>query len=316
MYPGERPEGWGFPPYEAIYAHPVVPWIHVTGRLLWLHRTEADRNQPLVTATAPGLGPTVLSMDHLNFPTEGGVRGAITFGPWRDRFLELAYSGVFDQEARASVSLDPATTGVVDMSRLFFGTVTTSVTNFDATAVYESDFHSPEVNLWLGETPWRFRPMLGVRWIAQSEDFQVFDTANPANGGFAEMTNDLVGGQIGLQTILWQRAQWVRVQAIGKAGLYHNRMDLRAALNDGGATIASFDQTSSATSCCLDLGVTAIWQLTPHLNFHVGYTGLWLTEVGMVGDQNDNFDVLTGTGTLDLGTISYQGGHLGFTLTW
>jgi hypothetical protein len=257
-----------------------------------------------------------MSMENLNFPTEAGVRGSVVFGPRGGRYVELAYTGVFDQEARAAVEIDAVTTGVTSTTQMFFGAAITTPTNFGYTAAYESDFHSPELNVWFSDEEWRFRPFLGARWIAQSEDFRIFENADPGTGGVASVSNDLLGGQVGFQTLLWQRAAWFRVQAVFKAGLYHNQIGFGANLQTGGATAATLSRQIDATSFSGEMNVSAIWQLTPHLNFHAGYTGLWLSDVALIGDQYDHLDVLAGTGALDLGNISYQGGHLGVTLNW
>lgn len=295
---------------------PFSPWVSVTGQLLWLHRTEADSDQTLVTASTALASNAVMRMDHLNFPTEAGFRGSLLIGPATGRHVELAYSGIFDQDASVLVDIDPATSGVVQTSRRFFGDTATSLTNFDYTAQYDSDFHSPEINLWLCSNEWCLRPLVGARWIRQTEQYRLFETATPGNGGVAEFSNELLGGQIGFQTILWQRADWFRVQAICKAGVYQNDMDMNATLNTAGVPVATLNREFNATSYSGEINVTAMWQLMPCLNFHVGYTGLWLTDVGLVGDQNDNFDINAGTGTVDLGGISYQGGHLGVTFSW
>jgi hypothetical protein len=283
---------------------------------MWLHRTGAASDQVLVDATTATTAGAVLTTDNLNFPVEAGVRGTLMFAFNDGQFIEMGYLGIFDQEAQASVMLDPVTTGVVDMTQYFFGTAATSVTTFDATAVYESSLHSPELNWWLRDNDWQFRPMIGIRWIQHAEDFQLFETSAPGNGGVAEMTNDLVGAQLGFQTVVWQRADWFRVQAIGKAGVYHNQLDLNAELLNGGVPLATLSQNFTTTSFSAEIVLSAVWQLTPHLSFHVGYTGLWMTDTGLVVNQSRQFDILTGTGELELGTLSYQGGHLGCTIAW
>ncbi|MGE0760965.1 MAG: hypothetical protein AB7F89_10810 [Pirellulaceae bacterium] len=312
----EPESGWGFTPNEPVWLPPFEPWIHVSGRLLWLHRTEANRTTPLVTATAPAGTFTAISTDHLNFPVEAGVRGSVVFGPRNDQFLELTYSGVFDQEARAAVAIDQLATAVTSTTQFFFGAAATSMTNFAYTATYESDFHSPELNYWFSDNDWRFRPMLGVRWIRQTDDFRVFETATPGTGGIAQTSNDLWGGQLGFQTTLYQRSDWFYVQAIGKGGVHHNGIDVRATVYTGGVAQAELTRQTDCTSWSGEIQVTAVWRLTPHFNFHAGYTGLWLTGLALAGDQQNNLDVLTDAGTVDLGWLAYQGGHLGVTLSW
>lgn len=313
---GQSPEAvepWvGEPSFEEEAA--FEPWFGVSGQLLWLHRTEADGNQPLVVATEAGGETAVILMEDLNFPVEAGFRGSLFFGPPSGRYFELTYAGIYDQQAAVSVQTNSGT--VTQTSRTFFGATTTSLTNFDYTAIYESDFHSAELNLWSGVESWRFRPMIGLRWMTQSEQYQLFETAARGNGGIADLDNDLLGGQLGFATVVWQRANWFNVQAICKAGVYRNDIGLASSLNSAGTSVASLNREFESTSCSGQVDLTATWQLTPYFNLHVGYTGLWLSEVALVGDQNDDFDIVAGTGNLDLGGVSYQGGHFGLTVTW
>jgi hypothetical protein len=310
----EEPAYFGYeqPPTPAIFA--------VNAELLWLNRTEANPDQTLVTrnvdVTINGLVVNITSemirMGDLNLPTEAGIRFSVLLGPSTGRYFELTYSGIFDQDATVQVAPNNATR--TDL--FFFGAGLTELTIFQDTATYESDFHSGELNVWSDQEAWRLRPFLGIRWIRQDEILQIYETQAPGDGGRADFVNNLFGVQGGFATVLWQRADWFNVQATVKTGVYRNEMDLDASANIGGVPSATLSRDLGVTSCSGQVDLTAIWQVTPYMNFHVGYTGLWLTEVGLVGDQNASFDILTGTGEIDTGTVSYQGGHLGVTVTW
>ena len=52
------------------------------------------------------------------------------------------------------------------------------------------------------------------------------------------------------------------------------------------------------------------------LSARIGYQALWLEGVALAPDQNDNFYIATGEGTLDVGSAFYQGGYAGFEITW
>lgn len=306
----ESTEMWLDEPASFAYSDITNPIFAVTGQLLWLNRTEADGDQTLVTGTTAIDTTTILRMDDLNLPTEAGFRGTVLLGPSTGRYFELTYAGIFDQDATVTI----APNAFLQTTQQFFGASSSLLADFQYTASYESDLHTIEINAWTDQEVWRLRPFVGARWIRQAEEFQVFETLTPGNGGRADFSNDLIGAQLGLATVLWQRTDWFHAQAIAKAGMYHNNMEMTSSWNTGGVAIATLDRTAAATSCSGEVNITAVWHLTPSMNFHVGYTGLWLTEVGLVGDQNDDFDILAGTGDLDLGSVSYQGGHLGVTL--
>ena len=43
----------------------------------------------------------------------------------------------------------------------------------------------------------------------------------------------------------------------------------------------------------------------------------WLIDgVALAPDQSNNFRLATGEGSLDLGSVFYQGGHVGIDITW
>jgi hypothetical protein len=292
------------------YDEPPPPLYAFSAEMLWLSRTAADANQSIITGADLVATTNVVRMADLILPTEAGVRASLLLGPPTGRYFEFTYAGIFDQDTSVTV----APNAVLQTTQRFFGANSTLFAGFQHTATYESDLHSAEFNVWSDGEYWRLRPFFGARWIQQEEFFQVFETQTPGNGGLAGFSNNLIGLQSGFATVLYQRADWFHVQATAKGGVYHNGMDLDASWNAGGVPVATLDRESNGTSCSGQIDLTAVWQLTPYLNFHVGYTGLWLTEVGLVGNQNDNFDILTGTGELDLGGVSYQGGHLGVTL--
>jgi hypothetical protein len=157
--------------------------------------------------------------------------------------------------------------------------------------------------------------LLGARWIQQSDEFEQYETQNWSNRTFAEFTNELIGGQVGFRTYLFERGK-LSAFAIAKSGLYHNQVRLIADAQSGGAILGSLEQSGNTTACAGELNVTAMWQLTPYCNIHFGYTGLWLSQIGLVGDQLNDFTFAAGGGTFDYGGVSYQGGHLGVTFAW
>ena len=302
----------GVPPGRAWWVPSAI-----TGQLLWLDRTGAD---PSVLLTGGVLNAVTLAVDHseavtmsdLELPIEAATRMSVMLGRLGVWQPELAYLGVFDQNA--SVTYAPiASTGVIETAANFFDLVISNPVT-DITVSYESDLHSTECNMWYDDG-WRFQMLVGARWIQQTEELEQYETANWADRTFAEFTNELIGGQIGFRTFLFERGK-LSTLAIAKAGVFHNQVRLVADAQDGGVSLGSFEQSDNTTSCMGELNLTAVWQLTPYCNVHAGYTGLWLSQVGLVGDQLNGFTFASGGGTFDYGGISYQGGHFGATFAW
>lgn len=298
-------------------APPSRPWWQpqsFTGQFLWLSRSRGTDESTLLSSgvldPVSGLvvhSPAVFLSD-LTFPTKIGVRASVLFGHFGNYQSELAYLGMFDQSSTVRFSEPVAETG-----RYFFDNVFISTTT-DVTQSYESDLHSAEWNVWWdGGQPIQW--MFGARWFQQSEELEQLETLAVANRALTDVTNDLVGGQAGFRTHLFDRG-CLSILVIGKAGAYINNVKLHGDLQNAGVQVAALDQSDETTALASEINVSAVWQFTPYFNFHVGFTSLWLSEVAIAADQFNNFSTVTGTGTFEYGNTTYLGGHLGVTLAW
>jgi hypothetical protein len=282
--------------------------LHVSADVLWLTRSRADR-QTIVSNPLGALTPDEsLNVHDLLFNVEAGVRGQVAYEGETGHGMDVGYIGIFDQASTATL-LD------TDMFFDFFSRQPATATSA-YTVTYESDLHSGELN-WRLPKVWRVRPSIGARWIRHAEDFSILDTAEISEDAFADLTNDLVGGQIGLRTVLWDRGGWFRVEASLKGGAYRNSIELHAdARNTANVVQASLDYRTETTAFSGEATVSAIWQFHRNVSLRVGYQGLWLTEIALVPDQSNDFSLATGTGGLEVNDIGYQGGHCGLEVRW
>ncbi|HJN11519.1 MAG TPA: hypothetical protein QF564_22750 [Pirellulaceae bacterium] len=60
----------------------------------------------------------------------------------------------------------------------------------------------------------------------------------------------------------------------------------------------------------------AVYEFTPYMSFRIGYQGLWMEGTALLFDQYDNFLYTTGNGSVDLSNVNFQGGYVGFDVTW
>ena len=175
------------------------------------------------------------------------------------------------------------------------------------TVEYISDLKSLELNIQTREWP-RFSPMVGFRVLRLEEDFNILTAAN--TGFFTNVINDLYGFQIGGQMLLWQRNR-LRLETKFKTGVYYNNMGLRATASNN-----ELLRNSSHAAFVGEANLTLVYQFAPRLAFKAGYQGLWLGGVGLAPDQSDDGSFATDLVAFDSGKVSYQGGLLGFELTW
>ncbi len=65
-----------------------------------------------------------------------------------------------------------------------------------------------------------------------------------------------------------------------------------------------------------EVNAMAVYEFTPNARFRIGYQGMWIEGAALLYDQYDNFDLATGNGSVDLGSVNFQGGYLGCDVTW
>ena len=285
--------------------------------LLWLWRGKVDANDLILTPADAPTTPLLRTSD-LEFDVGAGVEVVTRAKRRTGRTWELRYFGIYDQQAierRTYNDGDAITTN--DATVAYFGSNLGS--NTDLTTNYSSDLNNVEANLWLREL-WGFEPVIGLRWVRQNEAFGTFVTNNLTEGGFTDFENNLYGAQLGVRRVLWERQSgWTcryRVEATLKGCAFNNRMQFDSEVRTMGATIPTFNRSFSSMAYGGELGVTAVFQFCACFSMNIGYTGLWLDQVGLAPNQLDNFNAVAGTGNVDLSTLIYQGGHIGFEFAW
>ncbi len=213
---------------------------------------------------------------------------------------DLQFSYLGSHEFRAAQTF----TGM-NVEDFFFG-VTGSQTRLQME--YESMLDSFEINVRTRQWQ-RVAPLAGFRIARLDESARQRDLV--ANRSFFGGTDNLlVGGQFGADLFLARSGPW-RLESSIRAGFYYNDIDV-----DGRTANFSFDRHFSQTAFWGEVNLVTIFELGPHAAIRIGYQGVWLEGVALLFDQYDNFNVTTGNGSLDLGSVYYHGGFAGFELTW
>lgn len=193
---------------------------------------------------------------------------------------------------------------------------------------------SAEINRRLKLLP-EVQFLYGFRWLQWYEASLIQDRFGaveepPIVGGdeyVTSTTNNLWGGQIGLDALLLQSRHGFRVEGIVKAGAYGNNASQASSyrqLIEGQTAFASgvsvVDQPASC-SFVGEVGLTGVVPLCDNWDFRFGYLGLWLTALaqptGQLSGQNIAQGVDPPTGTLvAIGTVVVQGVTLGLEGRW
>ncbi|MFM7291620.1 MAG: BBP7 family outer membrane beta-barrel protein [Planctomycetia bacterium] len=205
-----------------------------------------------------------------------------------------------------------------------------------AEAQLVGSLQSGEINyrepLWWGAN----RFLLGFRWLQWRETLtmtdQYSDPYDPAVTGTdsyrTSCLNNLYGGQLGIDSMLWNSGKGLRLEGLVKAGAYYN-----AAVQSSGysyVNTAPF-QSPYATvtlnhppTCSFvgEVGLTSVIPLRSNLDLRLGYFGMWLSGLAqptrqLSGQQLIPSGAYEPQGTLTTnGSVVLQGVSLGLEGRW
>lgn len=271
---------------------------------------------------ARGLGGTpepVLSADQFGFNYEAGPDVTILRqGGVAD--IEFRWFQVHNSIAESATLSDPLGFGFP--FRYLLGAVDPNGVDF--TAKYISQVNSFEMNLGRPVAD-RIDLFGGFRFVDFNEVLSY--SATPDDQApiplFVRSFNALYGFQLGSRVTLWDRGGPLRLVAAGKAGIYDNFASNRA---DDGGTSGDLDYVDSAstqhTAFLGEASMNCKYQLTSHLEAHIGYQVMWLDGVALASEQtplldpaHDPLDFGSPSCATD-GTVFYHGFLGGISLSY
>ena len=164
-----------------------------------------------------------------------------------------------------------------------------------------------------------------VEWLSTMQINDNFTSIPPGapsfNGTDAFITttgNELYGGQLGCDLMLWNRGQRIRVNGVGKAGVFFNQAFQRSIVtttapagSPGFSPInTTISQSIQRTSFFGELGGNATVDLTNWLSWRVGYNVFWLSGVATPAQQLSVATVDPSTGNVASNGINTAGSVL------
>jgi len=136
----------------------------------------------------------------------------------------------------------------------------------------------------------------GFRWVQLDQNLLLqedglFDDPDFFADFLTRTGNDLYGGQIGFDTMVWNDCRGpIQVNVLGKAGVFANIAYQSIFYEDSDGEFAQLDESTTATSFFGELGVNATYRLTHWLGWRAGYTLFWAsgvaTPVGQLAANN------------------------------
>lgn len=282
-------------------------WLGQTSfDILLLDRSNAN-SRTIVTEV--GTGNPLLNTADLDFPVTAGFRFNLVIPGCDGCDIVFNYLGSRFDSSR--------TNDVATASYDFFefpALAPSSGTQFETS--YVSTLTSIELNTRVREWE-RFAPLSGLRYIRLYDEFDRVSGDGSTDLATSTTDNLLFGFQVGGEALLLNAGS-VRLQSTFKGGVFYNNTNL----STGGEQIAptAFDPTASFSvqrvSFFGEANVELAYQIGPRWALRVGYTAMMLDGVALAPDQHPNFNLQSGFGTFDYGTVIYHGSYIGIEATW
>jgi len=194
----------------------------------------------------------------------------------------------------------------------------TSPSPTEATATLLGRLQSFEANSRTPIAAGNIQFISGFRWIQWQEELRITatETGSPAANYLTNCFNDLYGGQIGFDTLLYQSGRGVRLEGLIKAGAYYNQGVQHSSTDT--ASVAS-EGTPASGAFAGEVGLTGVIPITRNWDFRGGYFGLWLESIAQPSRQLSGQNLSGGANSTSLSTIGnvvIQGISLGIEGHW
>lgn len=304
----------------------------------------APRDRPLFSTVAPNtqlVGPIALNANQLESDPLAAPRVSLFRGDGCGESVEATYlyAGNFYSERSLPFELNGYATSPPGIFGNAWGpspdpAADTSLSS--ANAVLTGNLQSVELNRRTAAGKGGSQFLFGFRWLQWHERLQIFDgfshqptPPDPAIIGqdsyLTVCTNNLIGGQIGLDGAVLTTRTGFRVEGLAKAGAYYNAASQSSSFSY--VDTAPFEyareialRSPGGASFVGEVGLTAVVPLSQRWDFRCGYFGLWLEglaqPVNQLSKQTLN-QVDPPSGVLDLsGSLVMQGVSLGLEGRW
>jgi len=177
------------------------------------------------------------------------------------------------------------------------------------------------------EMNWRRRTcspitwLAGFRWVEWNQQMTIVEAFNGGDAAFGSATgNDLYGGQVGMDMWLWNtKTSPIKVNGIGKAGIFYNQARQQTEFADTFGTSQSASAVADQTSFVGEIGVNASVRLTNWLSWRAGYSVFWLSAVATAPQQLSQTDLAASPPTALIntnGSVLLHGVTTGLEARW
>ena len=236
-------------------------------------------SRPLFVNNAPPHA-TVLDADQAQTPLSAGTRYTLQLNLDCTYAFEGSYFSVYGFEGEQSTPHSEGGYAMDNLAGLNYGDIDW------ARLRTSGNIQSAEFN-WRRKTCTPVTWLAGFRWVEWNEGLQIVDTYNLGTAFDridTQTGNDMYGGQVGADVMLWNRWQDVTVNGVGKAGIFYNQAYSRTNVPTEVVPIDG-DAVADQTAFFGEVGANASVKLTHWLSWRFGYSVYWLSGVATAVDQ-------------------------------
>lgn len=194
----------------------------------------------------------------------------------------------------------------------------TSPTVTAATATLLGRLQSFEANSRTPVAAGNIQFITGFRWIQWQEELRIAATGTGSTENYlTNCFNDLYGGQIGFDTLLYRSNGGIRLEGLVKAGAYYNQAVQHSSTN---TAQISAEGSPASGAFAGEVGLTGVVPLSNNWDVRAGYFGLWLESIAQPSRQLSGQRLPpaspSGASLSTIGNLVVQGVSLGVEGRW
>jgi len=272
----------------------------------------APSNRPIFNQNTQTTGATVFNANQLQSDPLAAPRLTIARLDECGRGFDASY--LYAGNFYAQQSLASGANGYVAAAPGIYGNSFSGKTISSAQQQLIGSLQSAEINYRepLGWGATRF--LTGFRWLQWRENWSMVDqfsdsTTTGTDNWQNNCLNNLYGGQIGLDTMLWNSGKGMRLEGLVKGGAYYNAATQTSTYSTSGPTaFADGISANSPAGCAFvgEVGLTGVVPLRKNLDLRCGYFGLWLSGLAQPTRQLSG-QVITPSTTPPTGSLTTNG---------
>lgn len=279
------------------------PWTFKAASI-FLDRGHPDGLVLMQDSAAPGrnLNAAALDLGWQHGWDIGGIRQGDDFD------VEFEVMHINDWDGVTNAIVGPPSSVQINNVQPFSVIGVTSVL-----AVYESKMLSVEINR-RDQITGNITFITGFRYMQLDENFQssIFNAGPPAIYN-TSTSNDLIGGQIGVDTWLVEIGR-LSVDLTSKFGMYYNTAIQNTSLSSGAVSFNASDK-DKGPAFIGEVELASVLEVTDNISIRLGYMLMWVESVALAPEQVVATNFTAGSGIDASGGAFYHGALLQLIMT-